>query len=145
MPTNRRDKNNGSIIWKCKCDCGNICYVAEGNLSKLEIRSCGCLAKDSSSKLGKTIGSLTKEKCVYGTNIRNLTMKLSKRNKSGIKGVSWDSNRNRWVAQIKFQGKNYNLGRFKKKEDAAKVRKIAEEKIFGEFLKWYEENYKGRN
>lgn len=56
--------------------------------------------------------------------------------------MSWDKDREKWTAQIGFQGKNYHLGRFEKKEDAIKARKKAEEKIFGDFLKWYKEVYK---
>lgn len=47
-----------------------------------------------------------------------------------------------WRAQIVFKGKNYYLGRYSKKEDAIKARKKAENSMFGEFLKWYYENYK---
>lgn len=32
-----------SIIWKCKCDCGNITYIAAKNLVNNFTFSCGCL------------------------------------------------------------------------------------------------------
>lgn len=38
----------------------------------------------------------------------------------------------------------YHLGRYDKKEDAADIRKIAEEKIFGDFLKWFAEKFPER-
>ena len=39
--TNQR--SNGSVIWKCKCKCGNIIYASARNL-KLGVRtSCGCV------------------------------------------------------------------------------------------------------
>lgn len=63
------------------------------------------------------------------------------RNKSGVKGVCWDKNREKWVAQIEFQGKNYNLGRYDKIEDAAAARKEAEEHLFGPFLDWFYETH----
>jgi hypothetical protein len=25
-------RNNGAVVWKCKCDCGNIAYVSSKNL-----------------------------------------------------------------------------------------------------------------
>lgn len=34
---------NGSAIWKCKCDCGNICYVTQNCLVKGDTKSCGCI------------------------------------------------------------------------------------------------------
>lgn len=33
-------------------------------------------------------------------------------NKSGVKGVSYDYSRNKWLARIKVSQKTYNLGRF---------------------------------
>ena len=36
---------------------------------------------------------------------------LSKRNTSGVKGVSFDTTRNKWMASIYKDGKNYNIGR----------------------------------
>lgn len=33
---------NGILVWKCKCECGNITYVRGGNLKSGHISSCGC-------------------------------------------------------------------------------------------------------
>lgn len=38
-----------------------------------------------------------------------------------------------------FKKKCYYLGGYSRLEDAAKARAEAEEKVFGDFLKWYEE------
>lgn len=40
--TEQRD-NNGSIIWECKCDCGNIHYCSETLLRAHAVQSCGCI------------------------------------------------------------------------------------------------------
>lgn len=71
-----------------------------------------------------------REMYVDGTYIPGLTSKLSKRNKTGIKGVRWDKERLKWAASIYFKGKCYQLGRFDNIEDAIKARKLAEEKFF---------------
>lgn len=34
--------SNGNVIWKCKCDCGNICNVNSTNLTSGHTTSCGC-------------------------------------------------------------------------------------------------------
>lgn len=34
------------IIWKCKCDCGNIGWVRAGNLTHGISTSCGCYRKE---------------------------------------------------------------------------------------------------
>lgn len=71
-----------------------------------------------------------REMYVDGTYIPGLTSKLSKRNKTGVKGVRWDKERLKWAASIYFKGKCYQLGRFDDIEDAIKARKSAEEKFF---------------
>lgn len=48
--------------------------------------------------------------------------KLNKRNKSGVRGVSWDKTRQRWVARFKKDGKYLCLGYFDTVEEAAAVR-----------------------
>lgn len=58
----------------------------------------------------------------------------SSRNKSGIKGVSWDKARNKWVSQIQCDGKERTLGRFVTKEEAAEVYQKAATALFGEFM-----------
>ncbi len=39
-PTDRREDNK--VIWKCKCDCGNICYIRSTYLVQGWSKSCGC-------------------------------------------------------------------------------------------------------
>lgn len=62
-----------------------------------------------------------------------LTSKLSKRNTSGVKGVSQNRKSN-WVAYITLKRKRYYLGEFKHKEDAVIARKNAEKKLYTPIL-----------
>jgi hypothetical protein len=57
----------------------------------------------------------------------------TKRNTSGVLGVSWSKTYEKWVAQITLNNKNIYLGRFDDLEEACEVRKEAEKKYFGEF------------
>lgn len=41
------EKRGSSIIWKCKCDCGTICYKPSIDLRRGITKSCGCLQKES--------------------------------------------------------------------------------------------------
>ena len=41
-PTEERGAD-GSIIWKCQCDCGNIHYASTNSLTTGAISSCGCM------------------------------------------------------------------------------------------------------
>lgn len=141
-PTEKRD-TNGSVIWKCKCDCGNITEVSAKNLTAAKgknTRSCGCALKDYQRTKGTLIlREEVKKDCVEGTKINSLSRKISINNTSGIKGVSWDKRKNKWIAQICFKRTNYNLGYYENIEDAAKARKDAEEKFFKPII----EKYKG--
>ena len=58
---------------------------------------------------------------------------LSSNNTSGVTGVSWVKSRQKWRVRINVLKKEINLGLFSNFEDAVKVRKMAEEKYFGEF------------
>lgn len=44
---------------------------------------------------------------------------LSRRNTSGVKGVTWDKNRQKWMAKTKHEGRHVNLGRFDTLDEAA--------------------------
>lgn len=143
-PTNKRDKNNGSVVWNCVCECENKIDVSEYHLTrdKNGVKSCGCLAEEVRSESGKKAGNITAEICLEcdGTNPRNvMSTKLPRHNTSGIKGVTFDKARGKWRAQIVFKGKSYSLGRYYKKEDAAAARKEAEKYLHEDFLKWYSE------
>lgn len=61
-------------------------------------------------------------------NLRNGTIR--KNNKTGIKGISYDKNRNKYVATIKVNYKTIYLGRYKTLEEAKQVRKNAEIKYW---------------
>ena len=43
-PTDQR--SDSSVKWKCKCDCGNICYISSQSLIRGDTQSCGCLAQE---------------------------------------------------------------------------------------------------
>ena len=56
-----------------------------------------------------------------------------KGNKSGYKGVHFDLASGKWMAIIKFDGRNRNLGRFNTKEQAAQAYNKAAQEHFGTF------------
>lgn len=66
-------------------------------------------------------------------NLRICTQHENSMNKSNIKGVRWESDREKWRADICYKGKRINLGRYKTKEEAIEAREKAEEEYFGEF------------
>ena len=66
------------------------------------------------------------------TNQQNgMNKKLPINNTSGYIGVT--KNKNKWIAQIKINGKNTRLGSYLTKNEAIQARKEAEIKYFGEY------------
>lgn len=53
-----------------------------------------------------------------GQNMQNLTG-AQKRNKTGIRGVTWDASTGRYLAQVTAGGKHYYIGRFDDVNEAA--------------------------
>lgn len=46
----------GHIFWLCKCDCGNDTFAKPSSLNSGHKTSCGCLQKETLSKLNRTHG-----------------------------------------------------------------------------------------
>lgn len=57
-------------------------------------------------------------------NMRNTALRSD--NMSGVMGVSWDKENRRWRADIRVNGRRFNLGRFRSIQDAISARKAAE-------------------
>lgn len=57
-PTDKR-MDSGSVVWKCKCDCGNFAEVSARRLIRRKVRSCGCLSHPPRKDyIGKRFGKL---------------------------------------------------------------------------------------
>lgn len=52
--------------------------------------------------------------------------KRSSRNKSGVTGVRWLKNRNRWIASIRVNRRLIHIGSYVNFQDAVKARKLAD-------------------
>jgi len=132
----------GQPMWECQCDCGNTTETASQSLRNGVTKSCGCFARENSSKRYKKIIKDTHKKYIEnelkeGTSLCKLNDKMLKNNTSGVKGVTKDKARNKWIAQLVFKGDYHYLGRFNTIEEAAKARKKAEEKYFNPILEKY--------
>ena len=58
---------------------------------------------------------------------------LSKANSSGVKGLSWAKSQDKWLACIRQNGKNKNLGYFESKELGAEFLELARELLHGDY------------
>lgn len=110
--------------WVCKCDCGMFCSVSISNLKSGHTKSCGCLNKIEYRNL------------IEGTCLEIIASKtIAKNNQSGVKGVSYYSRTDSWVATLTFKGKHYHLGKFDTINEAAQARWQAEKEIINPFIK----------
>lgn len=128
---------NGSTktIWRVRCDvCGNV-YELDTNHLKCT-NQCACIRPEK-LKEGQEI---QKKLCVDGTFVSGIVgRKTNKNSSTGITGVCKLGNK--WRAYIVFKRKQYGLGVYDTIEKAAEARKRGEEKIYGDFLQWYAEEY----
>lgn len=125
-------------MWRCKCDCGSEIDYPASYIVHGAVTSCGCMKSEQFKKFWeKGQDSTIRE---YGTNINLIrSKKVYQNSESGIRGVTMNKRTGRWVARIGFQGRIYNIGTFSTQEAAAAARRLAEDQIHGEFLRWYDE------
>ncbi len=129
---NRAD--GGSIVWQCKCDCGNIVEISSKRLVNSLAVSCGCYQKERQKY---SMNKLHNRQFKENTNIDLITkQKANTNSQSGVRGVHWCSSKNKWIASLSFQKKTYKKA-FENKKDAIKYRKKLEEKYFKPILEKY--------
>lgn len=79
------ERKNGSIVWHCKCICGNECDVSASALTTGRTKSCGCLKKETDRQPKGNVIDLT------GQKFNHLT--VIKRDGSDIRGEA------KWLCQ----------------------------------------------
>lgn len=126
--------------WICKCDCGNTVSVLDFYLIHGKTKSCGCYRADRARKHLESIRDITnkanKELSIDGTRISALKQKVNANSKTGFKGISKIKD-GKYIARIKFRGKDIHLGTYDDIEEAKKARKKAEELYFKPILDMY--------
>ena len=128
--TERRGRN-GSVIWKCRCDCGNEREASEDALVQGNIQSCGCLKIENQKKIPERLHRID------GTCVEILERRKYRRdNTSGFRGVFKTQN-GRYRVSIGFKGKRLYLGTYHTFEEAVAVRKQGEHIIYDGFLDAY--------
>lgn len=136
-PTDKRNYK-GSVIWHCRCDCGNETDVSEDSLVFGGYVSCGCRKKETQEKIGSTLTFMD------GTCIEWLkNRKHRKDNTSGFRGV-YRTIEGKYRTEIGFKGKRFYLGTYRSFSDAVEMRQTAERFVHDgyieQFEKWKTEN-----
>lgn len=129
-PTSNRSKK-GSVLWHCRCDCGNELEVSEDGLVHGHFRSCGCLKREIQQNIKNQLH------LVDGTCVEWLEKRKSRSdNTSGFRGVYLTKTGNYRVG-IGFKRKRYYVGTYDSFELAVQARLQAEEIIHHAFLQVY--------
>ena len=88
-----------NIIWKCQCDCGNICYIPTNSLTTGNTSSCGCII----SSIGeKNIEKILKENNIlYIKQYTNSELKLKRYD------FAIQNSNNQIIRLIEFDGQQH--------------------------------------
>lgn len=129
-PTKERN-SHGSVIWHCRCSCGNELDISYNWLMYDNVVSCGCRKREHDQELNQLITR------VDGTSIDHLrSQKIPSNNTTGVRGVY--RVKGKYIGKIVFQKKQYSLGTYKTLEEAAEARRQAEELISEQAVLVYE-------
>lgn len=128
--TEKRDYK-GSVIWHCRCDCGNEVDVsADGILTGNNV-SCGCLKREHQENLPNLLHH------VDGTCVEWLEKRKHRSdNTSGHSGVFRMKN-GKYRVTIGFKGTRYYLGVYGDYDEAVRIRQSAEAEIHDAFVSKY--------
>ncbi len=126
-PTGRKNPQE-SVIWKCRCDCGNETEAAVAELNRGNKKSCGCLKEEYQQLLHDRLH------LIDGTCVEWLRDRKSRSdNISGSRGVFRQRN-GRYRVSVGFKKKIYYIGIFDTYEDAVQARHEAEHLVHDGFL-----------
>jgi hypothetical protein len=84
---------------------------------------------------GNTQNNCPENLRVCSISLNQANQKLSQRNTSGYKGVTWKTNRNKWAAQISCASQYFYLGLYDSALDAARAYDAAALEMFGNHAK----------
>lgn len=137
LSDNKGPKNRTLAVCLCPvCNQEFETPIARVKISNMQ--SCVKCSRNTNLPAGKSIHT---ELQIDGTSIDGIMRKnINKNSSTGIRGVSKFKNGS-YRAYIMFKRKYYHLGLYQTLEDAAHARKLAEQKIYGDFLDWYKDTF----
>jgi hypothetical protein len=117
-------------------ECGKICEIEAFKLLNNKARKCEC------KKIKQVKKHENNEKDIIHSDINILDLNSNIKRKRTVSpyenkysskyvGVSWDSSKNKWSAQLYYNGKNHKLGCYHNELDAAYARYKEEDRLFG--------------
>lgn len=128
--TKKRDKK-GSVMWHCRCRCGNELGISADALVHGNYRSCGCLKREIEQKIGSTLHRVD-DTCVEWLEKR----KHRSDNTSGFRGVYKLAN-GRFRVVIGLKKQRFHIGTFNTFEEAVQARLEVESILHDGFVETY--------
>ena len=137
-------RSNGEKVrsWLCQCDCGKKCKSPTHPLLSGATRSCGCLHKEISKKVGKKCAKkgLICKTLIENSMVLSVVQNVGYRRNGRKIGVTYKKmliNKSKiwmWAASTRFQGKpRYFL--FNTYKEALKKRLEIEKKLYWPYIK----------
>lgn len=124
---------NGNVCWQCLCDCGNRVVVEGYALRKGITRSCGCLRREVSRRNARHNESFLNAQggaLVNKNGIGYSSLIKSKRNRTGVIGVSFDKKSGTYIARLMYHGRYVLNQATRSFDEAVELRHKAEQEYF---------------
>ncbi|MBR2594034.1 MAG: hypothetical protein IKD83_05350 [Firmicutes bacterium] len=135
LTATKKRSYKGSIIWQCKCDCGNITEASADALLHGNKTSCGCRKNELKNSIHDQL-TFVDSTCIEWLRSR----KNRKDNTSGFRGV-YESH-GKWRVSIGFKKRRYYYGTYDTFEQAKAARLEIEKILHDDFIaaweKWLE-------
>ena len=133
-PTEQRRK--GDTIWLWRCECGAEVLKTPGQVGSSASTMCPACARKLKSEQATKMRNeqeLDPDTNLAPTYLDGLRKgRLATNNTSGVRGVSWHAGTKKWVARMQVNGRTVTLGYYDTIEEAAKARREAVKKKYGE-------------
>ena len=126
-----------SVVWECRCDCGETTYVRASLLKSGHTTSCGCIKREIDAvRDPREILTYTDDTCIeFARNIAKPRSSTSP--DTGVRGVILTKD-GRYHARLTFRKVHYDLGKHKTLEAAIRARRQAEDMV-EEYLEEYDD------
>ena len=134
-------KRRGSKLYKTLCSCGKIYYATAMDLKGGNLKSCGHLKTEKAeNSVKKAQAKIRKINTKYGgTSPALLGYNPTNANTSGYRNIYIQKD-GRYLVMVTFKRKTYFGGKFKKLNDAIKVRDRLQEKLWSDTLERWKDD-----
>lgn len=83
-PIGFKIRNSGTnsyriAVYECNCECGNICYISTEGITQGDVKSCGCLYKETrmSKALPENVAAFNRVFSIYKRNAKSRNLEFS--------------------------------------------------------------------